>query len=64
MRLSLTNKAQTLFSKPKMGKEEAKWLEKIGKLGVSFITSKPRKIHVLGDVHSRVPNVECVVNDI
>ena len=44
------------FSKPKLSRKEARWLETLGNFGVFPITLKPGKIHVLGDVLSRAPH--------
>ena len=54
------------FSKPKVSRREARWLETLGNFGIFPITLKPRKIHVLGDRLSRAPHAEnvMVVNDV
>ena len=55
------------FSKPKLSRREARWLETLGNFGVFPINLKPGKIHVLGDVLSRAPHAEeadLFVNDV
>ena len=47
----------SIFTKPKLSKKESRWLGTIGDFGISAITLKPGKIHVLGDVLSRAPHV-------
>lgn len=41
------------FTKPKMSRKEARWLETLGNFGIFPITLKPGTIHVLGDTLSR-----------
>ena len=45
------------FTKPKMSRKEARWLETLGNFGVFPITLKPGKIHVLGDALPRAPHI-------
>ena len=55
------------FTKPKLSRKEARWLETLGNFGIFPITLKPRKIHVLGDALSRAPQVikgETEINDV
>ena len=44
------------FTKPKLSRREARWLETLGNFGIFPITLKPGKIHVLGDTLSRAPH--------
>lgn len=56
-----------LFTKQKLSRREARWIETLGNFGVFPITLKPGKIHVLGDVLSRAPHAEDAdikVNDV
>jgi len=46
------------FTKPKLSRREARWVETLGNFGVFPITLKPGKIHVLGDTLSRAPHAE------
>ena len=48
---------KSFFSKAKLSRKEARWLETLGNFGIFPITLKPGKIHVLGDVLSRAPHV-------
>ncbi len=43
------------FSKPKLSRKEARWLETLGNFGIFPINLKPGRIHVLGDTLSRAP---------
>ena len=54
------------FSKPKLSRREARWVETLGNFGVFPITLKPGKIHVLGDALSRAPHAreDPHVNDV
>jgi len=55
------------FTKPKLSRREARWLEAFGNFGIFPINLKPGKIHVLGDVLSRAPHAEdagACVNDV
>ncbi len=45
------------FSKSKLSRKEARWLETLGNFGIFPITLKPGKIHVLGDTLSRAPYI-------
>ena len=45
------------FTKPKLSRREARWLETLGNFGIFPINLKPGKIHVLGDALSRAPQV-------
>ena len=45
------------FTKPKMSRKEARWIETLGNFSIFPITLMPGKIHVLGDVPSRAPHV-------
>ena len=45
------------FTKPKMSRKEARWLENLGNFGIFPINLKPGKIHVLGDKLFRAPHV-------
>ena len=45
------------FTKPKMSRKEARWLEKLRTFGIFPITLMPGKIYFLGDVLSRAPHV-------
>ena len=47
---------KNFFTKPKLSRKEARWLETLGNFGIFPINLKPGKIHVLGDALSRVPN--------
>lgn len=44
------------FTKPKLSRREARWLEILGNFGIFPINLKPGKIHVLGDTLSRAPH--------
>lgn len=44
------------FTKPKLSRREARWVETLGNFGVFPITLKPGKVHVLGDTLSRAPH--------
>ena len=46
------------FTKPKLSRREARWIETLGNFGVFPITLKPGKIHVLGDTLSRAPHAD------
>lgn len=46
------------FTKPKLSRREARWVETLGNFGVFPITLKPGKIHVLGDSLSRAPHAK------
>ena len=48
---------KSFFTKPKLSRKEARWLETLGNFGIFPITLKPGKIHVLGDTLSRAPHV-------
>ena len=50
------------FSKPKLSRREARWLETLGNFGVFPITLKPGKIHGLGEALSRAPHAPEDVN--
>jgi len=50
------------FTKAKLSRREARWLETFGNFGIFPINLKPGKIHVLGDVLSRAPQL--LVNDL
>ena len=55
------------FSKPKLSRKEARWLETLGNFGIFPITLKPVKLHVLGDALSRAPQIikgEMKINDV
>jgi len=55
------------FTKKKLSRREARWLETLGNFGVFPIKLKPGKIHVLGDTLSRAPHADdsdVVVNDV
>jgi len=45
------------FTKQKLSRREARWLETLGNFGIFPVTLKPGRIHVLGDVLSRAPHV-------
>lgn len=47
---------KSFFTKPKLSRREARWLETLGIFGIFPITLKPGKIHVLGDTLSRAPH--------
>ena len=47
---------KSFFSKPKLSRREARWLETLGNFGIFPINLKPGKIHVLGDTLSRAPH--------
>jgi len=47
-----------LFTKPKLSRREARWIETLGNFGIFPITLKAGKIHVLGDVLSRAPHAK------
>ena len=44
------------FTKLKLSRREARWLETLGNFGIFPINLKPGKIHVLGDTLSRAPH--------
>ena len=44
------------FTKAKLSRREAGWLETLGNFGIFPISLKPGKIHVLGDTLSRAPH--------
>ena len=48
---------KNFFTKPKLSRKEARWLETLGNFGIFPITLKPGSIHVLGDVLSRAPHI-------
>ena len=50
------------FTKAKLSRREARWLETLGNFGVFPINLKPGKIHVLGDTLSRAPQL--LINDL
>lgn len=45
------------MNKPNLSRKEARWLEILGQFGISKISLKPGRVHVLGDVLSRRPHV-------
>lgn len=45
------------FTKPKMSRKKARWLETLEDFGIFPITLKPGNTHVLGDVLSRAPHI-------
>ena len=47
---------KSFFTKPKLSRREARWLETLGNFGIFPINLKPGKIHVLGDTLSRAPH--------
>ena len=55
------------FSKPRLSRKEARWLETLGNFGIFPITLKPVTFHVLGDALSRAPHIimgETKTNDV
>lgn len=50
------------FTKAKLSRREARWLETFGNFGIFPINLKPGKIHVLGDTLSRAPQL--LINDL
>ncbi len=44
------------FTKAKLSRKEAQWLETLGKFGIFPITLKPGKIYAVGDTLSRAPH--------
>ena len=49
---------KSFFTKPKLSRKEARWLETLGNFGIFPISLKPGKIHVLGDTLSRAPHAK------
>ena len=47
---------KSFFTKAKLSRREARWLETLGNFGIFPITLKPGKLHVLGDTLSRAPH--------
>ena len=45
------------LTNPKLSRCEARWLEKLGNLGISEVTLKPGKIHVLGNSSSCLSHI-------
>lgn len=45
------------FSKPILSRREARWLDVLGQFGITQLTLVKGKVHVLGDVPSRAPQV-------
>eukprot|EP00171_Calliarthron_tuberculosum_P007413 IDg7413t1 len=44
------------FTKPQLSRREAMWLDLFGHFGITQVTLKPGKAHVLGDALSRIPH--------
>ncbi len=55
---------KNLFTKPKLSRREARWLETLGNFGIFPISLKPGKIHVLGDTLSRAPHASVNVLEV
>lgn len=47
----------SFLTKPKLSGKEARWLELFGQFGISKMSLRPGRVHVLGDVLSRAPHV-------
>lgn len=45
------------FTKPTLNRREARWLDLFAQFGITKVTLKPGRVHVLGDVLSRAPHV-------
>ena len=45
------------FTKPNMSEKEARWLDLLSQFGISKITLKAGRVHVLGDALSRAPHI-------
>ena len=45
------------FTKPNMSRKEARWLDLLSQFGISKVTLKAGRVHVLGDALSRAPHV-------
>ena len=43
---------RNFFTKPNMSRKEASWLDLLSQLGISKITLKAGRVHVLGDALS------------
>ncbi len=52
------------FTKAKLIRREARWLETLGNFGIFPINLKPGKIHVIGDTLSRAPNASVNVDEV
>ena len=50
------------FTKPRLSRREARWIETLGNFEIFPITLELGKVHVLGDTLSRAPHIN--VNDI
>lgn len=50
------------FTKAKLTRREARWLETFGNFGIFPVTLKPELIHILGDTLSRAPQLS--INDL
>ena len=48
---------KNFFNKPSMNRREARWLDFLAQFGISKITLKAGKVHVLGDALSRAPHI-------
>ena len=55
---------KSFFTKPKLSRREARWLETLGNFGIFPINLKPGKIHVLGDALSRAPHASVNVMEV
>lgn len=49
---------KNFFTKPILSRREARWLDLLGHFGITELTLKPGKAHVLGDAPSRIPHVD------
>ena len=45
------------FTKPNLSRKEVRWLELFGQFGITKMSLRPARIHVLSDMLSRAPHV-------
>lgn len=50
------------FSKPRINRREARWLEVLANFNISAMNLKPGKLHILGDALSRIPDMAILGN--